>query len=111
MSSEPNDDRPHAGPRPARRETGQGGTLIPLVFLGAGQSARVENFTGGWGLVSRLASMGMREGSVVRVISVGPGPVIVCCGETRLALGHGMAGRIMVSPVVGGSPPEEGPGT
>ena len=111
MSSETNDDRPHAGPRPARCQRGRSGTLIPLAFVGAGQSARVDDFAGGWGLRRRLAGMGMREGSVVRVISVGPGPVIVCCGETRLALGHGMAGRIMVSPVVGGSAPEEDRGT
>ena len=46
----------------------------------------------------RLISMGLGPGSEIEVIRKGaPGPFIIAVKETRLAIGAGMAQRIMVS--------------
>lgn len=46
----------------------------------------------------RLISMGMWPGSEIEVIRRGdPGPFIVAIGEARMAIGTGMAQKIMVS--------------
>ncbi len=46
----------------------------------------------------RLISMGLGPGAEIEVIRKGaPGPFIVAVGEARLAIGAGMAQKIMVS--------------
>lgn len=46
----------------------------------------------------RLVSMGLGPGSEIEVIRKGaPGPFIIAAKEARLAIGMGMAQRIMVS--------------
>jgi Fe2+ transport system protein FeoA len=43
--------------------------------------------------------MGLRVGCRVQVVGggAGGGPVVVAVGDTRLAVGHGMANKIMVA--------------
>ena len=57
---------------------------------------------GGREFQHRLVSMGLNVGREVKVIrgskGVG-GPTLIALGQTRLAIGRGMAERIMVSPV------------
>ena len=73
---------------------------FPLPLASVGQAVQIEALQGGRGMVQRLTSMGLYAGAVVTVFNRGtPGPVIVSCGGTRLALGHGIARRVMVSPV------------
>jgi Fur family ferric uptake transcriptional regulator len=49
---------------------------------------------------NRLASMGLRPGDRIEIINnTGGGRVILGLDNTRLAIGRGMAKRIMVSPV------------
>ena len=71
----------------------------PLSRLKAGQGATVVALTGGRGFHSRLVSMGLNVGSGVKVIrshSLG-GPMLIALGQTRLAIGYGMAEKIMVA--------------
>ena len=72
--------------------------IVSLAKLEAGQSGQVIHFNSGSGLTSRLESMGIRISKKVTKISGMPlrGPVVVQVGGTRIALGHGMAMKVMV---------------
>lgn len=73
---------------------------MPLTGLPPGCSAIVKAVEGGHGLRRRLASMGLTVGSEVQsLISRGRGPIVVAVRHTRLALGRGIAERVMVEPV------------
>ncbi|MFW6116983.1 MAG: FeoA family protein [Thermoproteota archaeon] len=70
---------------------------MPLAMLPLGVEGRISGFQGGRGLVRRLVEMGFQPGERVRVVhSNRPGPVVVEVKDTRLALGRGMAMKVMV---------------
>lgn len=70
---------------------------MPLVMTSPGERVRIVGFQGGRGLERRLTSMGLNRGAEVEIIkSGGPGPLIVASRETRIALGFGMAKKILV---------------
>jgi ferrous iron transport protein A len=74
-----------------------GGRVLPLGLLQADCDAVVKDLNGGQCLRQRLADMGLIRGAKVRIIKneMG-GPVIISIGDGRLALGRGMALKIMV---------------
>ena len=79
---------------------GGGGDPIPLARARAGERVRVVRTEAGRGLQAHLASLGLLPGCVFSVVSADPrGPVIVALGESRVALGRGMAHKIFVEPV------------
>jgi len=63
-----------------------------------GQSGWVVGVDGGAGLVGRLSDLGIRPGR--RITKLGSmlmrGPITVQVGGTRLAIGFGMANKILV---------------
>ena len=71
---------------------------ITLQNLKAGEVGKVVKLHGGPNFISKAESLGIRVGLEVKVISaqVLRGPLIVQVGQTRLAIGHGMAYRIEV---------------
>lgn len=71
---------------------------ISLVHLRPNHKGRVLEFSGGAGLRHRLMSMGLYIGKEVTKLSyVGlRGPVVVKVGRSVLAIGHGMAAKIIV---------------
>jgi Fur family ferric uptake transcriptional regulator len=72
--------------------------LLPLAMAKAGEKLLIKEITGGREARTRLASMGLRPGDVLEVISNdGEGRLIVGVGSTRLALGRGMAQKILVT--------------
>jgi Fur family ferric uptake transcriptional regulator len=72
--------------------------VMPLVMASPGEHVRIVEVRGGKGMERRLTSMGLNRDAEVEVIkSNGPGPLIVASRETRLALGHGMAKKILVA--------------
>jgi len=76
-------------------------TIIKQVNLSQmypGQSGKVVKIDGGVGLVSRLSAMGIRPGRKITKLSsmLMRGPVTVQQGSTRLAIGFGMARKILV---------------
>ncbi len=74
--------------------------VLPLAMTTPGERVRIVEIRGGRGFEGRLASMGLKRGTEIEVInSNAPGPVIVASGETRLAIGRGMAQKIFVSSV------------
>ena len=71
---------------------------MPLPMVSPGKRVKIFSLAGGRGMQERLISMGLGPGSEIEVIRKGaPGPFIIAVKETRLAVGAGMAQRIMVS--------------
>lgn len=72
---------------------------MPLPLLTPGETARVSHINArGNGMVRRLNAMGISQGVELSVLSSQGGPLLVCIGNGRVALGRGMAQRVMVVP-------------
>jgi len=72
-------------------------TVLPLGFLRAGCSAVVRDCRDDRGLRQRLVDLGLIHGARVGVVKNDEGsPLIISVGEGRLAIGRGMALKIMV---------------
>ena len=73
------------------------GQEIPLNQLPSGVAAQVVQVSGGHGLVNRIACLGFTPGAEVTLLqNYGHGPLIACVRGSRLALGRGEAGQILV---------------
>ena len=73
--------------------------IKPLTDLKSGQEGIIKSVQGGHGAVRRLEAMGIRPGIKIRKSSAQfmRGPIGVKAGNTSLALGYGMAQKIMVA--------------
>jgi len=72
--------------------------LMPLSMAKSGEIVVIRDMTGGKNVRTRLASMGLRSGDSIEIINNnGLGRLIVGHGSTRLAMGRGVAQKIMVS--------------
>jgi len=69
-----------------------------LKDLKSGEGGRIDRIDGGHGMVSRLAALGIRPGKRITKISsmLMRGPVTVEVDRTQVAVGFGMAGKIIV---------------
>ncbi|MDI6890311.1 MAG: FeoA family protein [Thermodesulfovibrionales bacterium] len=73
------------------------GRLIPLTMVTPGKEVILIGINGGRGVQSRLYSMGLVPGVKMRILNNnGAGPLMVAVRDTRLALGRGMAYKILV---------------
>jgi len=72
---------------------------FPLSSAPCDRCVRLVSVAGGRRLRKRLAELGLNPGSIVRVVqSYGGGPLILAVKEdTRMAIGRGMAQKIMVT--------------
>ena len=71
---------------------------MPLSMASPDETVKVVAVRAGWGLQRRLADMGLTLGVKVRVInSQRTGPVVIDIRGSRLALGQGVAHKIMVT--------------
>lgn len=74
--------------------------MLPLVMAKQGERLTVKEFTGGSASHIRLLSMGLRIGDKVEVITnLNKGQLVIALGYNRLALGRGLAQKIMVEPI------------
>ncbi|MEA1959088.1 MAG: FeoA family protein [Chloroflexota bacterium] len=71
---------------------------ITASHLQPGQSGRVVQIQGGHGIANRLYAMGIRPGKKVTKVSsmFMRGPVTLRVGQMQVAIGYGMAGKIIV---------------
>ncbi|MFH0912951.1 MAG: FeoA family protein [Candidatus Omnitrophota bacterium] len=71
---------------------------ISLVKMKKRQKGRVAEVLGGSVFINRMMSMGVYQGREITKISqfILRGPVAIKVGRSVLALGHGMANRILV---------------
>jgi len=74
------------------------GKLVTLRQMQSGQSGKVIQIQGGFGLVNRLSALGIRPGKRITKVSsmLMRGPVTIQLGHTQVALGFGMANKIIV---------------
>jgi len=79
--------------------------ILPLTALKNGETAIIvsidspsEKEQGRWGLKKRLMDMGLTPGTKITVVKSAPfhGPIEIIVRDTRLALGRGIAERILV---------------
>ena len=74
-------------------------SVITLPTMQAGEKGEVVGIQGGWGMLRKLEALGIRKGVKVKKLSAQPmrGPVFVQTGNTKVAIGFGMARRILVA--------------
>ena len=73
------------------------GRVMPLALLPDGSKGVVRMVVGGFGMRRRLRELGFTEGEEVRVLKGGgPGPVVVLIRGSRIALGRGVAMKVLV---------------
>ena len=70
--------------------------VVPLTALKPGETARVFAVQGAWGAARHLAELGLVPGQLVRVLSAGWGPVLIEVRGSRIALGRGLAAKVLV---------------
>ena len=72
--------------------------IISAAEMRPGQTGIVVDLSGGHGMTRRMQAMGVRPGVLVTKLSSQPfrGPVSLQVGATQVAVGYGLARRIMV---------------
>lgn len=71
---------------------------IDLTRMRQGERGRVIDIQGGQGLLRKMETLGIKQGTeIVKVSSqLMRGPITIRVGNTQVAIGFGMARRIMV---------------
>ena len=71
---------------------------ISLVEMRTGEKGKIAEIQGGHGMIRNLDALGIREGKEIRKLSAQlmRGPILIQVGNTQVAIGFGMARRIMV---------------
>lgn len=72
---------------------------FPLTMAAEGERVRIQSLQGGKGLMLRLTELGLNQGAELRVVQRQGCGLVVARGETRIALGGGMATKILVTAV------------
>ncbi|MFC1944410.1 ferrous iron transport protein A [Chloroflexota bacterium] len=82
-------------------KTGTGQTRqISLRRMRVGQRGRIAQVPGGGGMTRHLQALGVRPGTMITKVSsmIMRGPVTIQVGGAQIAIGFGMAGKILVEP-------------
>ena len=70
---------------------------MPLTMALPGKAVTLVSINGGRGVKMRLYSMGLTPGVPLKVLNSGaPGPFLVAVRDFKIALGYGMAKKIIV---------------
>ena len=78
------------------------GSVFPLAAASPGDRLRITALRAGKGLTRRLADLGLPVGCEIEVVfRQGNGRLVVARDMGRVALGAGMADRILVTPADG----------
>jgi Fe2+ transport system protein FeoA len=73
--------------------------MMPLAMVSPGEEVCLVSIRGGQRMRKRLADLGLNLGMTVRVLQHnGHGPLILAVKDSRLAVGRGMAHKILVQP-------------
>lgn len=71
---------------------------FPLSMADEGAKVRIQALRAGRGLDRRLTELGLNTGCELRVIQRQGGGLLIARGEARIAIGGGMAAKILVVP-------------
>ncbi|GEM_PF-522216 len=82
---------------PATAPTADTLKTFPLTMASDNEPVCIHSLHGGKSLVLRLTELGLNQGAEVRVVQRQGGSVVVARGDTRIALGAGMAAKILVA--------------
>lgn len=76
-------------------------TLTSLDQIAENKKARVIDIQGGWGIRRRMSQMGIHAGDIITVLRYGAlgGPILIEVHGFQVALGRGIASRIVVEEV------------
>ncbi|MHC2994578.1 MAG: ferrous iron transport protein A [Candidatus Atribacteria bacterium] len=71
---------------------------ITLDSIREGQKVKVVSILGGWGLRQRLGGLGIHPGDmiIVRKSAIMWGPILISVHGNQVALGRGIARRVIV---------------
>ena len=70
----------------------------PLSVIREGEKVRLVSIDAGRGLKSRLTAMGLVPDVEITILrNDHPGPFVISVKDSKMMLGRGMAGKIMVS--------------
>lgn len=72
-------------------------TVMPLAMCAPGEKVTIARLVGGRCICSKLSAMGLNIGQEVEILN-NSGPFIIKAKGTRLALGRGLAQKVLVSP-------------
>ena len=78
---------------------------VSVAQMRAGQRGKIVEINGGHGLARKLDALGIRAGKKITKISAQwmRGPVLVRQNHTQIALGFGMASKVLVELSLGGA--------
>lgn len=74
-------------------------TPLPLTMAELGQVYRIARLVGGCQFERRMLELGLGPGRELRVLQRQGGNMVLALGEARLAIGMGMARKIMLTPL------------
>jgi ferrous iron transport protein A len=72
--------------------------VISLAEMKPGTTGKISQIRGGFGVGKNLENMGIRINTKIKKISQQAmgGPVVVQVGNTQVAMGYGMANKVLV---------------
>ncbi len=72
--------------------------IVKLTELRAGNTGQIVAIEGGRGAKRNVENIGIRVGKTIKKISqqLGRGPVVIQSGKAEIALGFGMAQKVLV---------------
>ena len=75
--------------------------MTTLIELNKGVKAEVIEIAGGFGVQQRLTSLGIKPGKVIVKITTQPmrGPIVVEVDRIRVAIGRGMASKVIIEKI------------
>lgn len=77
---------------------GESAKPFPLSMASEGVPVRIHALQGGKGFSLRLTELGLNIGAQIAIVQRQGGGVLIARGETRIALGGGVAAKILVIP-------------
>jgi len=70
-----------------------------LDEIEVGRKVRIVKILGGYGLVRRLVSLGLTIGVELLIIN-NQGPIIIKLGDSNIAIGKGIARKVLVEEII-----------
>lgn len=70
--------------------------ILPLTMIAPGRRVKLVQIKAGRRLRHRLTELGLTPGVGLEIVQDQGGPLLLAVRDTRLALGRGMAHKIMV---------------
>jgi len=67
-----------------------------LAFLKANEIGTIKNICGGCSAKKRLYELGLNKGKQIKVLKNDLGPIILDVSGCKLALGRGLADKVMI---------------